>query len=183
LAAALTSLALVACSSSSPKAASGSSASSSAPSASSSSASSSGDAGSSASSGGDLCRLVTKAEAESYTGKTFGDPRATSSEGPLGTIGSCVYLLPAASGGVSAIVNVIVVGTKVTADVFDSQISSDAPDAPAVSGVGEKALLIQPGILAVLDHGVALSVEIIVDGTPAAQDVLVQAAKKALDRL
>jgi hypothetical protein len=165
----------------SPKADSSTSSSNSSPAATTSAAS--GGGASPASGSDDMCRLVTKAEAESYTGKTFGDGRATSSDGPLGLVGSCVYSLPGSNGALTTIVNVIVLGDKVTADQFDAQLGSDAPEATAVDGVGEKALLVQPGILAVFDHGVAMTVEILTDSNPAATDVLVTAAKNALQRL
>src|SRR3954454_289440 len=161
---------LVACGGSSSKAGGTSSSSTSSSSTSSSSASaatSDSAASTSPSASSDMCRLVTKAEAESYTGKTFGDGRATSSDGPLGLVGSCVYSLPGSNGALTTIVNVVVLGDKVTADQFDAQLGSDAPEATAVDGVGEKALLVQPGILAVFDHGVAMTVEILTDSNPA----------------
>jgi hypothetical protein len=148
----------------------------------SSSSSSSEQPTSAASSTGDLCRLVTETEAESYVGAPLDKGSATESDTPLGTVGSCVYKV-VEGGAATTIVNVIVAGTKVTADQFDSQLASDASDATPVSGVGEKALLIQPGILAVFDNGVALTVEIIAKSNPAATDVLVTAAKNALERL
>src|SRR4051794_40388150 len=157
--------------------------SNSSPAATTSAASGEGTSVTPASAGDDMCRLVTKAEAESYTGKTFGDGRATSSDGPLGLVGSCVYSLPGSNGALTTIVNVVVLGDKVTADQFDAQLGSDAPEATSVDGVGEKALLVQPGILAVFDHGVAMTVEILTDGNPAATDVLVTAANNALQRL
>ncbi len=130
----------------------------------------------------DFCRVVTKAEAEAVTRKTFDAGTGTSSDGPLGGIGSCVYKI-IEGGRVTTIVNIVVVGTKVPRDVYDKEIAGDAPDAKAVSGAGESALLIQPGLLSVFDDGVALSVQVLINSAPGSTDDLVALAKKALDRL
>jgi hypothetical protein len=131
---------------------------------------------------GDLCRLVTKAEAESATGRSFGDPRSTEREGPGGTIGSCVYSI-VTNGAASTIVNIIVLGTKITREQFEGQLASDAPTATSVDGVGEVALLSQPGALVVFDRGVVISVQMLVEYQPIGTDVLVTFARRALERL
>jgi len=132
--------------------------------------------------GGDLCRLVTRDEAEAIVGRPLDDGRASETDGPSGTVGSCVYMI-AEGGTATTIVNVAVVGTTLTREQFDAELAGDAPDAESVTGVGEVALLVQPGVLMVFDGGVALSVQILVDGQGAATDVLVDVAAKALDRL
>jgi hypothetical protein len=143
---------------------------------------SSSDGGGTVAKGGDLCRLVTKSEADAIAGKSLSDGRPTKSEGPLGTTGSCSYIIAGASAA-TTVVNVVVLGTKVTRAQFDAQLAEDASDAASVDGVGESARLIQPGILAVFDNGAAITVEVIVDSTPVGNDVLVKLARQVLDRL
>ena len=127
---------------------------------------------------GDLCRLVTKAEADAVTGKDVGVGTATSSESPVGEVGSCVYKI-VDGGRATTIVNVTIVGTEVPRDLYDAEMAGGT----AVTGVGTAASLVQPGILSVFDDGVALSVQVLVDLAPATTDDLVEVAKKALERV
>jgi len=126
---------------------------------------------------------MPKAEAEALAGKSFSDGRATSVDTPVGQAGGCVYILANPAGGVPTTVNIVLTGTKVTRELLESELMSDASDATDVAGVGEVAKLLQPGILTVLDHGAAFTVEIFVDGVGAPTDVLVKVAKEVIDRL
>lgn len=131
-----------------------------------------------------LCRMVTKSEAEAVLGTAVGDGIMSASEGPLGLVGSCRYRATNDTApAVRSVVNIVIVGTRVTVAQFDEQLAADAPDAEAVAGVGDKALLIQEGILAVFDGGAAITVQALHDGTPLNRSILVDLAKKALDRL
>ena len=134
----------------------------------------------------DLCRMVTKSEAEAVLGTVVGEGIMSASEGPLGLVGSCRYRATNDTAqAVRSVVNVVVVGTRITAAQFDEQLAADAPDADAeaVAGVGDKALLIQEGILAVFDGRAAITVQAVHDGMPLKRSILVDLAKKALDRL
>ena len=132
----------------------------------------------------DLCRMVTKSEAEAVLGTAVGDGIMSASEGPLGLVGSCRYrAINDTAQAVRSVVHVVVVGTRVTAAQFDEQLAADAPNAEAVTGVGDKALLIQEGILAVFDGRAAITVQAVHDGKPLNRAILVDLARKALDRL
>jgi hypothetical protein len=130
----------------------------------------------------DICRAVTKAEAANLLGRDVNDGKSTSADGPLGTQGGCVYLSATATQP-ATLVNVGLVGTKITHDQFLAQLAEDAPDAVSQAGVGEDAKLVSPGMLTVYDHGTVLFVEIVIEGRPSSTDTLVAVAKKALDRL
>lgn len=72
---------------------------------------------------------------------------------------------------------------RVTPAQFDQQMAGDAPKAEAFPGVGDKALLIQEGILAIFKGGTAMTVQALHNGTPVDRSVLADLGRKALGRL
>jgi hypothetical protein len=130
----------------------------------------------------DFCRVVTKAEAATLLGQAVADGKSTSAEGPLGTQGGCVYLSVTATLP-ATLVNIGLLGTKITHDQFLAQLATDAPDAVAQAGVGEDAKVVPPGLLTVYDHGTVFFVQIVIEGRSSSTDTLVGVAKTVLDRL
>jgi len=129
--------------------------------------------------GGDICRLVTKAEASTLVGRDVQDGETTSSEQAHGTTSSCMYR--AAPLQPPTLVHVFILGNKFSHDQF-LELFSKAPDATDQPGIGEDAKFV-PGALSVYDHNTVLSVQIVVDGKPAPATTVVSVAKKALGRL
>ncbi len=129
--------------------------------------------------GGDMCRLVTKAEAAALVGRDVQDGESTSSEQAHGTTSSCMY--HAAPVQPPTLVHVFILGNKFSHDQF-LELFSKAPDATDQPGIGEDAKFV-PGVLSVYDHNTVLSVQIVVDGKPAPANTVISVAKKALGRL
>lgn len=133
--------------------------------------------------GGDLCRLVTAAEAQAILGRPVGAGKVTKgAASPTGEVGSCVYRATNDTGVIAkTIVNVAGFGTKVPRDAFFQQIGADAPTATKISGLGQDAFNVD-GVVAVFDSGRAITVQIMVDGKPAPQATSVDLARKVLTR-
>ena len=119
---------------------------------------------------------------ESKGQRPVGDGKGTTVNGPLGRAGGCVYLPATPSAGAPSIVNVGLSGTTVTRDQFLAQITAKAPDATDVPDIGEVAKNVG-GLLAVFDHGKAIDIQVVVDGTPADMNTLVNLGRTVLNRL
>lgn len=129
----------------------------------------------------DFCRLVSSAEAEAILGKPAKDARRTSSKTTLGPVGSCAYLSTDYTLKSQSIVNVIYLGNKITRAQYDQETSDLRANAKPVAGLGESAIFI-PGLIAVFDHGVAMTVQVIKGSVPADLALLTALAHKTLER-
>jgi hypothetical protein len=184
-------LTFAACSSSSKPAANspavgsttGSTSAASSTSASAASSSTSAGAASSLPSGSfDFCRLITQDEAQAAVGKPVKVGIRSSQQSPLGPVGGCVYGSTDTTQTSRTLVNVVFLGNKLTRALFDQQVSAKVGSAAKpVAGIGEKAIYFT-GIIAVFDHGIALTVQTVKDNVPGTEAVLTVLAHKALDR-
>lgn len=129
----------------------------------------------------DFCRLVSRAEAEAILGKPSKDPKHTSSKTPLGPVGSCAYLSTDFTLKSQSIVNIVYLGNKISRAQYDQETSDLRAQGKPVAGLGEAAIFI-PGLIAVFDHGVGLTVQIVKGSVPADRELLTELAHKTLDR-
>lgn len=130
----------------------------------------------------DFCRLITSDEAQAAAGKPVKTGHRSSSTSPLGPVGGCVYLTKDTSTTSRSLVNVVFLGNKLTRALFDQQVTAKVgSQAQPVPGLGEKAIYFT-GIIAVFDHGIALTVQIVKDNVPGSVATLTGLAHKALDR-
>ncbi|HEY8827728.1 MAG TPA: hypothetical protein VIM17_08215 [Jatrophihabitantaceae bacterium] len=135
------------------------------------------------SAGGDYCSLVTRDEAQAVLGRAVQPGLSRSGTTPAGVSGSCIYNDANPVVGKPAVVNVIVLGTKIPRSVYDQELKGDpdAPDIKPLSGLGEDAFFI-PGVVTVFDHGLVLSLEIIKDGVPVDTATITDLLRTALGR-
>jgi len=124
--------------------------------------------------------LISKEEAEEAVGASVQDGQSTAENQVLGLVGSCIYQGTDSSQG-ATVVNLIVLGTTVPREVFDSEIVNDMADGAPVSGLGEVAYAIA-GLATVFDQGLVLTLQILNQLVPADAAVITDLLATALDR-
>ena len=129
----------------------------------------------------DFCRLVSSAEARAILGKPVKVQNHSSSKTVLGPVGSCAYFSTDYTLKSQSVVNVIYLGNKITRAQYDQETSDLRAKAKPVAGLGEAAIFI-PGIIAVFDHGVAVTIQVIKGSVPADGALLTALARKTLER-
>ncbi|HJQ44304.1 MAG TPA: hypothetical protein VJ831_14545 [Jatrophihabitantaceae bacterium] len=130
-----------------------------------------------------LCRLVSKAEAEhAAAGAPMGAGKNTvTTEASIGLVGSCAYRASDSKAHSGTAVTVVILGTTVTQAAFEKQIKSKAPEARPLAGLGDGAFTI-PGIVFTFYQGLVLSLQVSVNATPADPATIVPLARLALKR-
>jgi hypothetical protein len=129
----------------------------------------------------DFCTLITAAEAQAVVGRPVKAGHHSSTTSALGPAGGCVYLSTDTTTEKKTLVNVVFLGNKITRPQFDNEVSSKIGNGQPVPGLGEKAIYFT-GVIAVFNHGTALTVQVVQDNAPASVGVLLPLAHKAVDR-
>lgn len=146
--------------------------------------SSAGSQASSPSGSFDVCRLVTRDEAQAAVRTTLQAGIHLSRQSATGLQGSCRYLSSNASQ--KSVVNVVLLGTKFTRAQYDLLVGAKrGPASRQVAGLGETAVYNPAaGAIGVFDRGIWLALQIFRDDRsvpPLA--VMTRLAGKALRRL
>ena len=131
---------------------------------------------------GDLCDLVTQEEAAKLLAVAVDAGTPSSSTGVQGDSGSCIYRATASTTA-PTLLNVVLVGTKLTEDQVKTELLADQPDAKPVADLGEAAFLLPEGDSVItIENGAVISVQAIAGGKPVAEASLIATARLALER-
>jgi hypothetical protein len=131
----------------------------------------------------DYCTLITAAEARGAVGKPVGvGLTGPAQQTPVGPAGGCRYLATGTSVDSKTIVSVVVLGNKVTRAEYNQELLAKMNGSTPVAGLGETAVYI-PGLVAVFDHGLAVTVQVVTKNVPSTDVALLSGlARHVLDR-